>query len=178
MMRKMLYIFGFLFCVACNNLETKSQDAFTATESFKVKENTIVKDLDEKNLDYKTDDFALEDVNLEIQEKLQANYEAQILGTKHPEFAEAIKEQLADSSKFTTAISDSIQTIQIQDLEYVGEIETLNDSISTQKIKYTSLINSTHTQKDSALVVIKRTMIVIDNAVKVNTSFSFESLER
>jgi hypothetical protein len=174
----MLYIFSFLFCVACNNLETKSQDAFKATESFKVKENTIVKDLDEKNLDYKTDDFALEDVNLEIQEKLQANYEAQILGTKYPEFAEAIEEQLADSSKFTTVISDSIQTIQIQDLEYIGKIETLNDSISTQKIKYTSLINSTHTQKDSALVVIKRAMIVIDNAVKVNTSFTFESLDR
>jgi hypothetical protein len=175
MMRKMVYIFGLLCCVACNKFESKSQDAFTATESLKVEENALIEDADDE-LDMTTTAFTLEDINEEIQEKLQANYEAQILATKHPEFAEAIKEQLTSSTKFSTAISDSIQTLTIENLEYLGEMETLNDSIAIQDIKYSTLINGTHQQKDSARVVIKRTMIVIDDAVKVNTSFVFERL--
>jgi len=175
MMRKVLYIVGFLLFVSCNQFSPKAEKSAVKEEAVEADSKGWA-NIDKTN--FKTTDFSLENINSEIQEKLQANYEAQLLATKHPEFAEAIKEQLANSNKFTEALSDSIQTIKIKDIKLIGSMETRNDSVSTQKMIYTSLINSTYKQKDSALVVVKRKTIVIDNAVKVNTSFSFESLDR
>ncbi|MFK7749845.1 MAG: hypothetical protein AB8B65_15730 [Kordia sp.] len=199
MMKKLLYIFGFLLCISCSESAKKSENSKMKSEELSVEKDGLVDDADEKgkdlktyrydyNGDFKTDDksksfwdapayFTLNDFNSEISEKLQANYEAQILATKHPEFAETIKEQLADSNKFTESLSDSIQTIKIENIEFSGNIESRNDSISSQKILYTSLINSTYKQKDSVLVIIKRTFIVIDDDKKVNTSFAFETLD-
>jgi hypothetical protein len=205
MMRKLLYIFGFLLCVACSESAKKSQDAAPTSDEWKVKESNYTegesfkgdskrKDADLKILNiekYKVDEirkddaaysfttnyFSLDDINTEISTKLQANYEAQLLATKHPEFAEAIKEQLTASNKFHTALSDSIQTIKIEDLEFLGSLKSLNDSVSTQKMRYTSVINSKYKQKDSVLVVVKRAMILIDDVLKANTSFTFEKLD-
>lgn len=191
MIRKLLYIFGFLLCVSCNQSAPKSENTKMKSEERSVDKDVFLDDLKGKDYDFTIDkskidaDFKSQsfsfstpgNLNVEISTKLQANYEAQILATKHPEFAEAIKEQLADSNKFTTALLDSIETIKIEDLELSGNMESRNDSVSTQKLIYTSLINSKYKQKDSVLVVIKRAMIVIDNAMKVNTSFTFEKLD-
>ncbi|WP_298518876.1 hypothetical protein [uncultured Kordia sp.] len=182
MMRKILYIVGFLWCVSCNQFSPKSDNeaAPAPTEELKIEGDNFTNsdgwsdDSKRKDLDFKTSDATLENLNSEIFTKLQANYEAQLLAAKHPEFADAIKEQLANSSKFTEALSDSIQTIKIEDVEFSGTMESRNDSVSTQKVRYTAFINSTHKQKDSVLVVIKRTAIVIDGTVKANTSFTFE----
>ncbi|WP_298422174.1 hypothetical protein [uncultured Kordia sp.] len=179
MMKKIVYILCFLFCVACNQHAPKSENATMKSQEFTVDKDGLLDDTD-----YKTDlkkpdlDFSLIGyLDTEISAKLQANYEAKILATKHPEFQEAIKEQLAGSDKFNVSLSDSIETIEIKDVERFGIMRNRNDSITTQKIRYTSLINSKYTQKDSVLVVIKRAMIVIDNEFKINTSFSFEKLD-
>ena len=194
MMRKFLYILSFLLCVSCSQSEKKSQDASPAYEDLKVKENTFTEedgwhnDTKREDLDFKSDDkskdynftinyFSLDNLNSEISTKLQANYEAQILAIKHPEFAETIKEQLADSNKFTESLSDSIQTIMIEDIKFSGSLQSVNDSIYTQKMVYTSLINSKYKQRDSVLVVLKRATIKIDNDAKMNTSFTFEKLD-
>ncbi|MCH2194045.1 hypothetical protein [Kordia sp.] len=190
MMKKLLYIFGFLLCISCNQFSSKSENAPSPTEDSNSYRYTIDKDrfdgnglsdLDDKlnseSFKFSTSNFDVKDLNAEISTKLQDNYEAQLLATKHPEFAETIKEQLADSNKFNTALSDSIKTIAIEDLKFSGEMQSQNDSIITQKIYYTSLINSKYKQKDSVLVVIKRATILIDGAIKVNTSFSFEGLD-
>ncbi len=181
MMRKILYIFGFLFCVSCNEFSPKSENSTAPEEDSKVQKlyfdtNGSTDDVKGKELSFTTNYFRFEAIDAEISEKLQAKYEAQLLATKHPEFAEAINEQLAYSSKFKEAIADSIQTITIEELTFLGELKTRNDDTSIQKMSYTKRINSTYTQKDSVLVVIKRTEIAIDNTTKVNTSFSFEKL--
>ncbi|WP_430411938.1 hypothetical protein [Kordia sp.] len=182
MMKKIVYIACFILCFSCSNnrnadrvpTEEKSVEA----EDFKVDESSLIDDADGKTDTKKLEiNFSLDDINTEIEEKLQANYEATILAIQHPEFQEAIKEQLANSGKFNFTLSDSIKTIEIKEIERSGNMLKRNDSITTQKILYTTFINSKYTQKDSALVVIKRTMIVIDNQVKMNTSFSFESLK-
>jgi len=183
MMRKLVYIIGFLISVSCSQSARNSENApAPEREELKVEDGTSGwrEDTKSKDADFKSLEPMLKNIQLdaEITEKLQANYEAQILATKHPEFAEAIKEQLADSSKFNVSLADSIQTIAIEDITFLGEMDTQNDGIFTQKIQYTTIINSVHTQKDSALVVVKRTLIDVDNAVKVNTSFSFEELDR
>ncbi|EDP97691.1 hypothetical protein U8527_05065 [Kordia algicida OT-1] len=177
MMKKVVYIICFIVCFSCNNATQKSDNAI-ATEA--VEEVSIDKDglLDtETKLKDAIDDFSLNDVNAEIEDKLQANYEAVVLATKHPEFREAIKEQLADSDKFNVLLSDSIQSIEIKDIDFSSSVTSRNERVSTQKVSYTILINSKYTQKDSVLVVMKRSMIKIDEAVKVNTSFSFERID-
>lgn len=192
MMRKLLYIFGFLLCISCNQSAPKSENSKMKSEELSVDKDDLLDDAKGKGYDFTIDkskidaDFKSEgfsfstpgNLNTEISTKLQANYEAQILATKHPEFAEAIKEQLADSNKFTKSLSDSIETIKIEDLKFSENMESRNDSVFTQKLVYTSLINSTYKQKDSVLVVIKRTFIMIDDNRKVNTTFRFEKLDR
>lgn len=184
-MRKIFYIFVFLVCVSCSQSAKKSLDTAPSNEELKLEDDAAVEsngwrnDIKNKDIDFKSLETVLKNINLEteITEKLQANFEAQLLATKHPEFADAIKEQLADSNKFTASLADSIQNITIQDVQFVGKMSNQNDSISTQKITYTTLINSVYKQKDSALIVMKRALIDIDNTVKVNTSFLFERLE-
>ena len=152
MMRRLCYIFGFLLCVSCSDFSAKSESATAPNEDAKEQGLTpttesLTADFDRKDADFKVTDIALENIDTEIFEKLQANYEAQILAAKHPEFSEAIKEQLADSNKFAVSLADSIQTIAIEDVQLLGEMKVQNDSISTQKIHYTTLINSTYKQK-------------------------------
>ncbi|MBC8755695.1 hypothetical protein H2O64_13550 [Kordia sp. YSTF-M3] len=178
---KIIYILCFLLCFSCAN-NTKADQMMTKdeaveSEEFKVDKSDLRDDLDEKNKNAIEIDFSLNAINSEIEEKLQANYEAKVLAVKHPEFQEVIKEQLANSTKFNFSLPDSIQTIEIKDIVFAGNLKKENDSIYKQKVLYTSLINSKHTQKDSALVVMKRTMIVIDNSLKMNTSFLFEKLD-
>ncbi|WP_046756942.1 hypothetical protein [Kordia jejudonensis] len=148
------------------------------TESFKADESNVSDDADEKT-DTKIPefDFSLKFLTTEISAKLQANYEAKILAVKHPEFAKAIAEQLADSKKFQFMLSDSIQTIEIKDIDISSKFSKRNDSITTLAVVYTSVINSKYMQKDSALVVMKNTMVIIDNQVKRNTTFTFERLD-
>ncbi|AXG67979.1 hypothetical protein KORDIASMS9_00161 [Kordia sp. SMS9] len=182
MMRKILYIFGFLFCISCNEFSPKSENSTAPTEDSKVQELYFDTDgstdaVKGTELSFTTNYFRFEAIDSEISEKLQANYEAQLLATKHPEFAEAINEQLANSSKFKEAIADSIQTISIENIEFLGDLQTRNDDTSIQKMSFTKRINSTYTEKDSVLVVIKRSVIEIDDTKKVNTSFSFENLD-
>ncbi len=172
---KIVYIVCFLLCVSCNQYAAKKEDNAVKSEEFKVNRSDLLNDTDEK--DATKIDFSLEGMNTEIEEKLQANYEAKVLAIKHPEFQEAIKEQLANSSKFDFTLSDSIETIEIRDILFLDDLHNQNDSISTQKVLYTYIINSEHMQKDSALVVIKRKMIVIDNSLKMNTLFLFEKLD-
>jgi hypothetical protein len=145
-----------------------------AKEEFKIDRS----DLLDTNTKTPEVDFSFDDLNTEVEEKLQANYEAQILAVQHPEFREAIKEQLADSDKFNGMLADSIKTIKIKDLTFSNDLAARNDSIFTKKVVYTSLINSKYQQRDSVLVVIKRAMIIIDHKPQINTSFSFERLER
>ena len=179
MMRKIIYIIGFLCCFSCNNSSPKSDNATMTKEEFKVEESSLRNDADGAT-DTKIPevDFSLNYLDTEITEKLQANYEAQLLAVKHPEFAEAIKEQLENSTKFNTALADSIESIKIKDIRFSDMIVSRNDSIFTKKVFYTSLINTKHQQKDSVLVVVKRAFITIDGKPTVNTSFSFERLER
>lgn len=180
MMKKIVYILSFLLCFSCNQSAKKSEmmkDEAVESEEFVVDKDGLLDDAKRKDLDFKNSDFALDKIDLEISSKLQANYEAKILAVKHPEFQEAIKEQLAGSDKFNFTLSDSIETIEIKDVKQVGMMIKRNDSIFTQKIMYTSFINSKYKQKDSVLVVMKRAMIIIDNEVKINTSFSFENLD-
>ena len=176
MMKNIVYIVCFLLFFSCANDKTSNQmltkEEAVESENFKVEKVGLLDDADEKN----NFDFSSDDVNSEIVEKIQANYEALVLAAKHPEFKEAIKEQLSDSNKFNVTLSDSIQTVEITALKLSGNLEKITDSIFQQKILYTTLINSKHTKKDSALVVMKRSMIVIDNSLKMNTSFSFEKL--
>jgi hypothetical protein len=182
MMKKIVYIVCFLLCFSCKNSSHKSKNTVaTESEELKINNDGLVDDADEKTNvckpDFKSVAFSLDYINIEIEEKLQANYEAKILAVKHPEFQEAIKEQLANSNKFNFTLSDSIQTIEIKDIVFAGNLEKENDSLYKQKVLYTSMINSKHAQKDSTLVVMKRTMIMIDNSLKMNTSFSFENLD-
>ena len=178
MMKNIVYILCFLLCFACHQHSQKSENA-TAKEAdeFKVERSDLLDDADLKNKDDIKVDFSLDNLNVEIEEKLQANYEATILATKHPEFKDAIKEQLANSDKFNFTFSDSIETIEIKDIILSGNMLERSDSISIQKVLYTTFINSKHTQKDSVLVVMKRTMIVIDNQLKMNTSLTFEKID-
>lgn len=178
MMKKIVYIACFLLCVSCNQYAAKKEDNAVRSEEFNVEKDGLLDDADTKyKADFKAMDFDVNYINTEIEEKLQANYEAKILAVKHPEFQEAIKEQLEGSNKFNFTLSDSIQTIEIKDIILSGNMSERNDSITTQKVLHTTLINSKYTQKDSVLVVMKRTMIVIDGLVKMNTSFSFESID-
>jgi hypothetical protein len=156
------------------------KDEAVESEDFNVDTDGLLDDADTKyKADFKALDFDLDldYIQTEIEEKLQANYESLVLLNKHPEFQEAIKEQLANSAKFDFVLSDSIQTIEVKDIVLAGNLEKENDSCYKQKVLYTSLINSKHIQKDSTLVIMKRTMIVIDNSLKVNTSFLFEKLD-
>ena len=178
MMKKIVYILCFLLCFSCSQYSPKSENA-VATEAEEVR---VDKDgLADNNTDTKfkvgLSNFSLDEINSEIEEKLQANYEAIVLAKKHPEFKEAIKEQLAGSDKFHFTLSDSIQSIEIKELTYVGSMESRNDSVSAQKILYTTLINSKYTQQDSVLVIVKRKLIEIDNTPKMNTSIVFEKLD-
>jgi len=178
MMKKIVSIVCFLLCFSCNQRAQKSENAVSKeAEEFKVERSDLLDDAKGKTLNDIEVDFSLTTMNLEIEEKLQANYEAKILAAKHPEFREAIKEQLANSDKFSFTLSDSIERVEIKDMQLSGNMLKRSDSITTQKILYTTLINSKYPQKDSVLVVMKRTMIVIDNQVKMNTSFSFERLD-
>lgn len=174
MMKKIVYIVAFLFCFSCNNFSPKSEDATMAKEEFKVDRS----DLLDTNTETPEIDFSFNELDTEIEEKLQANYEAQLLAVKHPEFAEAIKEQLESSTKFNTSLADSIESIKIEDISFSDMIVSRNDSTFTKKVFYTSLINAKHQQKDSVLVVVKRALITIDGKPTVNTSFSFERLDR
>lgn len=177
MMKKIVYIICFAVCFSCNNAAQKSENA-VATEA--AEEVSIDKDGllgTEMKLKDAISDFSLDDVYAEIEDKLQANYEAVVLATKHPEFREAIKEQLAGSDKFKVTLSDSIQSIEIKDLDFSSPVESRSDIVSTQKVYYTIVINSKYPQKDSVLVVMKRSMMMIDEAVKVNTSFAFEEID-
>ncbi|WP_420574784.1 hypothetical protein [Kordia sp.] len=176
MMKKIVYIVCFLACFSCADRAPSTENALESEES-NVTSDGWTQQNKGQDADFKSSDFAVETINLEITEKLQANYEAQVLAVKHPEFQEAIKEQLKGSTKFNAALSDSVTTIEVRNLSFYGKQHILNDSISTQKMRYTSLINSKYSQKDSVLVVIKRTMIMIDNSPKVNTSFVFEKLD-
>lgn len=182
MMKKIVYILSFLLCFSCANekkADMMTKEEIIVEEDFKVDESSLRNDAD-GNTDTKSPevDFSLISyLDTEIEEKLQANYEAKILAVKHPEFKAAIKEQLAGSDKFSFTLSDSIETIEIKDIKRSGVMTERNDSITTQKVTYTSLINSKYKQKDSVLVVMKHTMIIIDNEVKINTSFLFEKLD-
>ena len=147
-------------------------NASMAKEELKI-ERSDLSNTDVKSL---STELLFQDLNIEVEEKLRANYETQILATKHPEFAETIKEQLSDSDKFTNKLADSIKTIEIKNLVFANNMQSHNDSIFTKKIIYTLLINSKYQQKDSALVVIKRATILIDNKPQITTSISFEHL--
>jgi hypothetical protein len=182
MMKKLGYILmSLFFCVSCNQSASTSENATAPREDVKVHESTLDVEADDKLkkgfLDFKTSNFSIDNFYPEIATKLQANYESQVLAAKHPEFAEAIKEQLAASSKFNTSLSDSIQKITITDIELVGALKTQNDSTFTQKIRYTKHINSNYTVQDSVLVVLKQAFIKIDNTMRINTSFSFQAIE-
>ncbi|PTX60893.1 hypothetical protein C8N46_10549 [Kordia periserrulae] len=181
MMKKIVYIVSLVLCVSCNQFSQKSENATAPREDLKVHESTLDVEADDKLkegfLDFKTIDFSIGNFRSEIATKLQANYESQVLAAKHPEFAVAIQEQLAASSKFHTSLSDSIQKIEITDIELVGTMKTLNDSTFTQKIHYTKHINSNYTEKDSVLVVLQQALIKIDHTVRINTSFSFQTIE-
>lgn len=174
MKMKILYIVCFLLCVSCNQYTSKKEENAVKSEEFNVDKSNLLEIDDENTIEI---DFSLDGINSEIEEKLQANYEAKVLAMKHPEFQEAIQEQLANSNKFDVTLSDSIETIEIRDILFLDDLRNQNDSISTQKVLYTYIVNSKYIQRDSVLVVIKRNMIVIDNSVKMNTSFSFEKLD-
>lgn len=177
MMRNIIYIIGFLLCISCNNSASKSENTTsikdTEDQEFRITESSTSA-TDAVKLE---GNFSLDYLNTEVTEKLQANYEAKILAIQHPEFEEAIKEQLAGSNKFRFTLSDSIKTIEIKDVAFLGEMVQRNDSLFTQKFGYTAFINDTYKQRDSVLVVIKRSLIMIDNSPAVNTSFSFERLD-
>jgi len=179
MKMKFVYIVCFLLCFSCANDKKADRmlmkEEAVENEDIKVTRSDLIDDADKKN-DVNVD-FYLEGINTEIEEKLQANYEAKVLATKHPEFQAAIEEQLANSNKFDFTLSDSIETIEIRDILFLDDLQRQNDSVSTQKVVYSYLINSANVQKDSALVVIKHNMIKIDNSLKMNTSFSFEKLD-
>lgn len=173
MKMKISYIVCFLLCFSCAN-DTNRKEAIPTTEveEFKVDRSDLLDDSD-----FTSEDFSTNDLNTEIEEKLRTSYESLVLINTHPEFQETIKEQLATSTKFNVLLSDSIQSIEIKGIEFKGNLEKENDSMYKQKILYTTFINSKHTKKDSALVFIKRTKIVIDNSLRMNTSFLFEKLE-
>ena len=174
MKMKIVYIVCFLLCFSCANENAKKSipETETKSEEATVGRSDLLDDADKKSMNDIELNFSLD----HIEEKLQASYEAQILATKHPEFREAIKEQLANSNKFNATLSDSINTIEIQDMLLLDDISQRNDSIMTQRILYSYVINSKLVKKDSALVVMKHTLIKIDNEMKLNTSFSFKKL--
>ncbi|QHI36657.1 hypothetical protein IMCC3317_20200 [Kordia antarctica] len=172
MKMKIVYIVGFLLCFSCSNNVSKKEDTAVKSEEIEIDKDGLVDDAD-----FKSGDVSFIDFNTEIEEKLRANYESLVLINTHPEFQEAIKEQLATSTKFNVLLSDSIQSIEIKYIEFKGNLKKVNDSIYKQKILYTTFINSKHIKKDSAFVIIKRTILIIDNSLKMNTSFSFEILD-
>ena len=178
MKRMIPYFLVLLGIISCNDFSPKTENA-TAEEAIDNANTSVETTSARKEIkDLSTFDLLKESMQPEIEEKLQANYEALLLLTKHPEFKEAIQEQLEDSNKFSEALSDSIQKIQIKDVQYIGNLKVINDSVSVQKIRYTLLVNSTFSQKDSANVVMKQSIVEIDETQRIRADISFQNVKK
>ncbi|WP_046745178.1 hypothetical protein [Kordia zhangzhouensis] len=181
MIRKVVFILLLLLNFSCSNSTQKAENTVAteeATESELANDRHITSQtyVDAKKIKT-TYTSLLQSMHSEIEEKLQASYEASVLITKHPEFKDAIVEQLAHSNKFATLLSDSIQSIKIKDIQYIDNLEVINDSIAVQKIRYAMIVNSVHSLKDSANLVMKQTIVEVENRKKVQTSFTFQIIK-
>jgi len=161
-MKKVLYITLLLIVFSCS--EAKREAPLMDTEATEMSQET-----------YPIENVALEEsftFQYVTQQKLQDYYDLMVLLKQHPEFKEDITLQLKEISKEKITIPDYTQLIRIENLQQLGDIQQVSDSIQKIDLQF-DIIDNTNIKKDTITALIITKKIQLDNTDVVATKIVF-----
>jgi len=162
-MKKVLYIITLLFIViSCSEAKREAP----LMESKTTEMSSEVSPVDRIALE---ESFAFQYVT---QQKLQDYYDLMVLLKQYPEFKEDITLQLKEISKEKITIPDYTQLIRIENLQQLGDIQQVSDSIQKIDLQF-DIIDNTNIKKDTITAQIITKKIQLDNTEVVSTKIVF-----
>ncbi|MCF6348758.1 MAG: hypothetical protein L3J20_10735 [Flavobacteriaceae bacterium] len=161
-MKRLLYIFVVLLITSC--AKSRKEVPIESVEMDKtetVLESAAIEDAKEM--------FTYQHLT---EQKLQDYYDLLVLQQQHPEFVEDITTQLHELSNDSIIISDLIQKVNIENVQQIGEIQQISDSIQKIKLRFDIIANNS-VKKDSITAIIKTKKISLDNEELISTKVVF-----
>lgn len=155
-MKQFIYILLVLIFVSCSSRETKNNYEYNSTT--------------ENVEDYYRNSSSTNKYLTITTQKLHDYSDLLKLEKQHPELKADIIEQLQSLSKTKIVTIDPKYTIE--NIQQVGETETLSDSVQKIKLKY-SLISRTEIKEDSITTYIKTTTILLDGRNNIANKVTF-----
>lgn len=155
-MKQFIYILLVLIFVSCSSREAKNNYEY----------NSTTEDVEDYYENYSLTNKYLTVVT----QKLQEYSDLLKLKKQHPELNADILVQLQSLSKTNIVAIDTKYTIE--NIQQIGEIETVSDSIQKIKLKY-NLVSKTENKQDSITAFIKTTVIVLDGRNNMSNKITF-----
>jgi len=170
-MKRLYYILIALMVVACN--EGHKLESLKNTDMFEVEETVAAME----NMEGAE---AAIDFEMLATQKLQDYVDLLILQKQHPEFRNELKSQLLQLSIDTLVVFSKLAVIEagteitISDLEQLGAVERVSDSV--QKITFSFNINSEATvQRDTLQAIFTTKSVTVDGLQLTATKVLFIS---
>ncbi len=155
-MKQFIYILLVLIFVSCSSREAKNNYEYNSAT--------------ENKEDYYGNSSSKNKYITIATQKLHDYNDLLKLEKQHPELKTDITEQLQSLSETKIVTIDTKYTIE--NIQQVGETETLSDSVQKIKLKY-SLISKTETKEDSITAFIKTTTILLDGRNNTANKITF-----
>ncbi len=163
-MKRPLYFLLLLFVLSCakNKSETPARDILEMEAEEAVSEAKPILGNTSETFEYQ---------HLTTQ-KLQDYFDLLLLQQQHPEFKKSITIQLQKLLKDSIALSHPVQEITIQNVQQIGNIQHVSDSIQKMKVHF-DMIADNDTKSDSIVVFIKTKKIVLDGNTVIAAKLMF-----
>jgi hypothetical protein len=164
-MKKLIIILGLaLLIVSC-----KSDTSFTPD----VNKEVQINDFSGFNFSVVSSSFTKTDL---IEQKLQELYDLSLLMQLHPKFDEELIDQIRSISDSKIRLTEKADSIKINNLTQIGDVNIKSVSISEVKFSYEVLYNN-KVLTDSILAIVKIQNIEIDGENFSATKIRFKKIE-
>lgn len=150
-----------LFTLSCAHDRSKTplKEMDAAIEAFEAEISSV-------------DDYESFDYQYITAQKLQDLYDLLVLQKQYPEFNDAIALQLKKFSEDRFSIPDSVTAISIENVERIGEIQNVSDSVQKLKLHF-NIVTGNIMLPDSITAIISRNTVRIDNKKTIATTVTF-----